>query len=67
LVHGGFRGRDTGGGRPEWLDVVELRFASGTSAAEAVIHDAAGLTWVVDLACVDLNPHAVHCADQARG
>jgi DNA primase len=49
------------------VDVVELRFASGTSAAEAVIHDAAGLTWVVDLACVDLNPHAVHCADQARG
>ena len=32
---------------------------SGTSAKEAVIHDAAGLAWVVNLGCVDLNPHPV--------
>lgn len=49
--------------RPEWVDVAELRYASGTSAAEAVIHDAAGLVWAVNLGCVDFNPHAVRAAD----
>lgn len=49
--------------RPDWVDVAELRYASGTSAAEAVVNDAAGLIWVVNLGCVDLNPHAVRAAD----
>jgi DNA ligase D-like protein (predicted polymerase) len=45
--------------RPDWIDVAELKYASGTSAKEAVIHDAAGLAWAVNLGCVDLNPHPV--------
>lgn len=49
--------------RPDWVDVAELRYASGTSAEEAVIHDAAGLAWLVNLGCVDLNPHAVRWND----
>src|ERR1700730_14883963 len=49
--------------RPEWVDVAELRYASGTSAKEAVIHDAAGLAWAVNLGCVDLNPHPVLADD----
>lgn len=49
--------------RPDWVDVAELRYASGTSAAEAVIHDAAGLAWAINLGCVDLNPHAVRAGD----
>jgi DNA ligase D-like protein (predicted polymerase) len=49
--------------RPDWVDVAELRYASGTSAAEAVIHDAAGLAWVINLGCVDLNPHPVLADD----
>ncbi|BCI91864.1 DNA polymerase domain-containing protein [Mycobacterium kansasii] len=49
--------------RPDWVDVAELRYASGTSAKEAVIHDAAGLAWVVNLGCVDLNPHPVLAGD----
>ena len=49
--------------RPDWVDVAELHYASGTSAAEAVIHDAAGLAWAVNLGCVDLNPHAVRAVD----
>ena len=52
--------------RPDWVDVAELRYASGTSAAEAVIHDAAGLVWAINLGCVDLNPHAVHADDLDR-
>src|SRR3984957_3283689 len=43
--------------RPDWVDVAELRYASGTSAKEAVIHDAAGLAWAINLGCVDIKPH----------
>ena len=49
--------------RPDWVDVAELRYARGTSAKEAVIHDAAGLAWAVNLGCVDLNPHPVLADD----
>jgi DNA ligase D-like protein (predicted polymerase) len=52
--------------RPEWIDVAELKYASGTSAKEAVIHDAAGLAWAVNLGCVDLNPHPVQADDLAH-
>jgi bifunctional non-homologous end joining protein LigD len=49
--------------RPDWIDVAELKYASGTSAKEAVIEDAAGLAWAVNLGCVDLNPHPVLAND----
>ena len=49
--------------RPEWVDVAELTYASGTSAKEAVLEDAAGLAWAVNLGCVDLNPHPVRAHD----
>jgi len=49
--------------RPDWVDVAELRYASGTSAKEAVIHNAAGLAWVINLGCIDLNPHPVLADD----
>ncbi|MCW2655197.1 MAG: putative primase [Mycobacterium sp.] len=49
--------------RPDFVDVAELRYASGTSAKEAVIHDAAGLAWVINLGCIDLNPHPVRATD----
>jgi DNA ligase D-like protein (predicted polymerase) len=49
--------------RPQWVDVAELRYASGTSAKEAVIHDAAGLAWAINLGCIDLNPHPVLADD----
>jgi DNA ligase D-like protein (predicted polymerase) len=52
--------------RPEWVSVAELKYASGTSAKEAVIHDAAGLAWAVNLGCVDLNPHPVQADDLAH-
>src|SRR6187402_302147 len=45
--------------RPEWVDVVELHYARGTSAEEVVVRDAAALAWVVNLGCIDLNPHPV--------
>jgi DNA ligase D-like protein (predicted polymerase) len=49
--------------RPPWVDVVELRYRSGTTAEEAVVRDAAGLAWVVNLGCIDLNPHPVLAED----
>ena len=49
--------------RPDFVDVAELRYASGTTAKEAVIHDGAGLAWAVNLGCVDLNPHPVRADD----
>jgi DNA ligase D-like protein (predicted polymerase) len=52
--------------RPDFVDVAELRYASGTSAKEAVIHDAAGLAWVINLGCIDLNPHPVRADDLDR-
>jgi bifunctional non-homologous end joining protein LigD len=52
--------------RPPYVDVVELKYASGTSAKESVVHDAAGLAWAVNLGCVDLNPHPVLADDLDR-
>ena len=49
--------------RPDWLDSVVLSFPSGRTAEEIVITDAAGLAWVVNLGCIDLNPHPIRAAD----
>ena len=49
--------------RPPWIEVAELRYRSGTSAAETVVRDAAALAWVVNLGCVDLNPHPIRAED----
>jgi bifunctional non-homologous end joining protein LigD len=49
--------------RPDWVQTVELKFPSGRSAEEVVVTDAAGLAWVANLGCIDLNPHPVHAAD----
>ena len=49
--------------RPEWVDTVELRFPSGRTADEIVVRDAAALAWVVNLGCIDLNPHPVRADD----
>src|ERR1700745_3816919 len=45
--------------RPDNIDVAELKYASGTSANEAGLHDAAGLVWAVSLGCVGLKPPPV--------
>ena len=48
---------------PDWMDTVELRFPSGRTAREIVIHNAAQLLWIVNLGCIDLNPHPVRADD----
>ncbi|GLY26764.1 non-homologous end-joining DNA ligase [Kineosporia sp. NBRC 101731] len=52
--------------RPPFVEVAELKYASGRSAQEAVIRDAAGLAWVINLGCIDLNPHPVQAEDLDR-
>src|SRR5207237_9517495 len=49
--------------RPEWVETVELSFPSGRTAHEIVVRDAAQLAWVVNLGCIDLNPHPVRAAE----
>jgi len=49
--------------RPDWIEVVELSYASGRSADEVVVRDAAQLAWVVNLGCIDMNPHPVLAED----
>src|SRR5205807_9462286 len=49
--------------RPAWLRTVTLSFPSGRTADEIVVDDAAGLAWIVNLGCIDLNPHPVRADD----
>jgi bifunctional non-homologous end joining protein LigD len=49
--------------RPEWLESVVLSFPSGRTAEEIVVSDAAGLAWVANLGCIDLNPHPIRASD----
>jgi DNA ligase D-like protein (predicted polymerase) len=49
--------------RPEWIETVTLAFPSGRTADEIVVRDPAPLVWIVNLGCVDLNPHPVRAED----
>ena len=49
--------------RPDWIETVELSFPSGRTADEVVVRDAAQLAWIVNLGCIDLNPHPVRADD----
>jgi bifunctional non-homologous end joining protein LigD len=49
--------------RPDWIETVELSFPSGRTASEVVVRDVAQLAWVINLGCIDLNPHPVRADD----
>jgi DNA ligase D-like protein (predicted polymerase) len=49
--------------RPDWIDVVSLKFPSGRTAEEVVPRDAAALAWMANLACLELHPHPVRDDD----
>ena len=48
---------------PPFVRTVELSFPSGRTADEVVVDNAAALAWVVNLGCIDLNPHPIRSAD----
>jgi DNA ligase D-like protein (predicted polymerase) len=49
--------------RPDWIEVVALRFPSGREAEEVVPRDAAALAWMANLGCLELHPHPVRAED----
>src|SRR5262245_24725214 len=49
--------------RPDWVEVVALKFPSGRDAEEVVPRDAATLAWMANLACLELHPHPVRATD----
>jgi DNA ligase D-like protein (predicted polymerase) len=49
--------------RPDWIEVVTIRFPSGRSADEVVPRDASALAWLANLACLELHPHPVRAED----
>ena len=49
--------------RPDWIETAELSFPSGRTAREIEVRDAAQLLWIVNLGCIDLNPHPVRADD----
>src|SRR6187402_1407869 len=49
--------------RPDWIEVVALKFPSGRVAEEVVPRDAAALAWMANLACLELHPHPVLAED----
>ena len=51
------------GSRPDWIEVVELKFPSGRSADEVVPREAAALAWMANLGCLELHPHPVRAED----
>jgi bifunctional non-homologous end joining protein LigD len=49
--------------RPDWVEVVALRFPSGGLAEEVVPRDAAALAWMANLGCLELHPHPVRAEE----
>ncbi len=49
--------------RPDWIKTATLSFPSGRTADEIVVTDAAQLAWIVNLGCIDLNPHPTRSTD----
>jgi len=49
--------------RPDWIEIVSLKFPSGRSAEEVVPREPAALAWLANLACLELHPHPVRAED----
>ena len=50
-------------GRPPWVTTAHVSFPSGRSADLAVTEEVAGIAWMANLGCLDLNPWAVRADD----
>jgi DNA ligase D-like protein (predicted polymerase) len=48
---------------PDWVKTVRLSFPSGRTADEIVVTELAQLAWLVNLGCIDMNPHPVRADD----
>jgi bifunctional non-homologous end joining protein LigD len=52
--------------RPKWVPICPIRHPSANVVDFPVIRDLAGLLWVVNLGCIDLNPWYARCDDVDR-
>jgi len=52
--------------RPEWLPICEILHASQNLVDFPVIQNSAGLLWLVNLGCIDLNQWYARCDDVDR-
>jgi bifunctional non-homologous end joining protein LigD len=52
--------------RPKWIPICEIQHPSANLVDFPVIQDLAGLLWVVNLGCIDLNPWYARCDDVDR-
>lgn len=52
--------------RPDWIRICPIEHASGNIVDFPVIDDAAGLMWLVNLGCIDLNQWYARCDDVDR-
>ncbi len=52
--------------RPKWIPVCEILHPSASLVDFPVIQNLAGLLWVVNLGCIDLNPWYARCDDVDR-
>jgi len=50
-------------GRPPWVTTAHVSFPSGRSADLAVTEEVAGILWMANLGCLDLNPWPVRGDD----
>ena len=53
-------------GKPPWVKTAVFTFPSGRTAEEVCVDDRASLIYVVNLGCLDLNPHAIRADDMDR-
>ncbi len=52
--------------RPQWIPICEILHPSANLVDFPVIQNLAGLLWVVNLGCIDLNPWYARCDDVDR-
>lgn len=56
----------TPAGHPPWLRTCAVEHGSGSVIDFPVVDDAAGLLWVINLGCIDLNEWYARCDDTDR-
>ncbi len=52
--------------RPKWIPICEIQHPSANLVDFPVIQNLAGLLWVINLGCIDLNPWYARCDDVDR-
>ena len=49
--------------KPKWIPICEIQHPSANEVDFPVVQNLAGLLWIVNLGCIDLNPWYARCDD----